>query len=98
MAPCVCGMIDDAGPVVPAHPQIDEIFGRRRERGVDGIVDMPAEWWIEPGAIGTFDDAVRHAEALADAGVHDIAFFPGPTFELVREDLEHVTRLAVALR
>ena len=30
-----------------------------RRGGVDGVADMPAEWWIELGAIGTFDDAVR---------------------------------------
>ena len=98
MAPFVCGMLDEGGPAVRAHPHIDEIVERRRERGVDGIVDMPAEWWIELGAIGTFDDAVRHAEALADAGADDIAFFPGPTVELAREDLEYVTRIAAAIR
>ena len=98
MAPFVCGMLDDGGPAVLAHPHIDEILERHRERGVDGIVDMPADWWIELGAIGTFDDAVRHAEALADAGADDVTFFPGPTVELAREDLDHVTRLAAALR
>ena len=98
MAPFVCGMLDDGGPAVLAHPHIDEILERHRERGVEGIADMPAAWWIELGAIGTFDDAVRHAEALVDAGAEDVAFFPGPTVELAREDLHHVTRLAAALR
>jgi alkanesulfonate monooxygenase SsuD/methylene tetrahydromethanopterin reductase-like flavin-dependent oxidoreductase (luciferase family) len=97
MAPFVAGMLDGGGPAVLAHPHIDEIQERFRERGVDGIADMPAGWWIELGAIGTFDDAVRHAEALADAGADDIAFFPGPTVELAREDLAHVARLAAAL-
>ena len=78
-------------------PHIDEIRERHDARGVDGIADMPAEWWIEFGAIGTLDDAVRHAEALADAGADDVAFFPGPTVELARDDLEHVVRLAAAL-
>ncbi len=98
MAPFVAGMLEGGGPAVLAHPHIDEIQERLRERGADGIADMPAEWWIELGAIGTFDDAVKHAEALADAGVDDITFFPGPTVELAREDLAHVTRLAAALR
>ena len=49
-------------------------------------------------ALGVHDDAVRHAEALAEAGVDDVAFFPGPTVELASEDLELVTRLAAALR
>ncbi len=98
MAPFVAAMLDGAGPAVLAHPHIDEIQERFGERGVDGIADMPAGWWIELGAIGTFDDAVQHAEALAEAGVDDVTFFPGPTVELAREDLAHVTRLAAVLR
>jgi alkanesulfonate monooxygenase SsuD/methylene tetrahydromethanopterin reductase-like flavin-dependent oxidoreductase (luciferase family) len=98
MAPFVAGMLAEAGSAVLAHPHIDEIQERFGDRGVDGIADMPADWWIELGAIGTFDDAVRHAEALADSGAEDVAFFPGPTVDLAREDLDHVTRLAAALR
>lgn len=97
MAPFVAGMLDGGGPVL-AHPHIDEILERFRERGIDGIADMPAGWWIELGAIGTFDDAVRHAEALVDAGADDVAFFPGPGANRVREDLALVKRLAAALR
>jgi alkanesulfonate monooxygenase SsuD/methylene tetrahydromethanopterin reductase-like flavin-dependent oxidoreductase (luciferase family) len=98
MAPFVAGLLDGTNPAPEAHPHIDEIKERHDARGIDGIADMPADWWIELGAIGTFDDAVRHAEALADAGARDVAFFPGPTVELARDDLAHVTRLAAALR
>ena len=98
MAPFVAGLLDGVNPAPNAHPHIDEIRERHAARGVDGIADMPAEWWIELGAVGTFEDAVRHAEALADAGAHDVTFFPGPTVELAREDLDHVIRLAAALR
>jgi 5,10-methylenetetrahydromethanopterin reductase len=98
MAPFVAGLIDGTNPAPNAHPHIDEIRERHDARGLDGIADMPADWWTELGAIGTFDDAVRHAEALADAGADDVAFFPGPTVELAREDLDHVTRLAAVLR
>jgi len=98
MAPFVAGLLDGANPAPNAHPHIEEIRERHAERGLDGIADMPADRWTELGAIGTFDDAVRHAEALADAGAHDVAFFPGPTVELARDDLAHVTRLAAALR
>jgi alkanesulfonate monooxygenase SsuD/methylene tetrahydromethanopterin reductase-like flavin-dependent oxidoreductase (luciferase family) len=97
MAPFVAGLLDGSNPAPEAHPHIDEIRERHDARGVDGIADMPADWWTELGAIGTLDDAVRHAEALADAGAHDVAFFPGPTVELARDDLVHVTRLAAAL-
>jgi alkanesulfonate monooxygenase SsuD/methylene tetrahydromethanopterin reductase-like flavin-dependent oxidoreductase (luciferase family) len=98
MAPFVAGLLVGTNLAPNAHPHIEEIMERHEARGVDGIADMPAEWWIEIGAIGTFDDAVRHAEALADAGAHDVTFFPGPTVELAREALDHVTRLAAALR
>lgn len=98
MAPFVAGLLDGSNPAPMAHPHVDEIRARFAERGLDGIVDMPVAWWTELGAIGTFDDAVRHAEALADAGADDVAFFPGASVELAREDLGHVTRLAVALR
>jgi len=98
MAPFVGGLLEGGGAAVLAHPHIDEIQERFLERGADGIVDMPSEWWIELGAIGDFDDAVRHAEALVDAGADDVTFFPGPTVELAREDLAIVTRLAAALR
>ena len=98
MAPFVAGLIDCANPALNAHPHIEEIRERHAARGVDGLADMHAERWIELGEIGTFDDAVRHAEALADAGASDVAFFPGPTVDLVREDLDHVARLASVLR
>ena len=97
MAPFVAGLLTGHNPAPMAHPHYDEIVERHAERGVDGIADMPAEWWIELGAIGTFDDAVGHAEALHDAGADDIAFFPGPTVDLAREDLDHVVALAAAL-
>jgi len=98
MAPFVGGLLEGGGAAVLAHPHIDEIQERFLERGADGIANMPSEWWIELGAIGDFDDAVRHAEALVDAGADDVTFFPGPTVELAREDLAIVTRLAAALR
>ena len=97
MAPFVAGLIDGTNPAPNSHPHIEEIQELHAARGVDGLADMPAHWWIELGAIGTFDDAVRHAEAMADAGATDVTFFPGPTVELAREDLDHVTRLAAAL-
>lgn len=98
MAPFVAGLIGGHNPAANTHPHIEEIRERHAAQGIDGIVSMPADWWLEFGAIGTFDDAGRHAEALADAGATDIAFFPGPTLELARDDLDHVIRLAAALR
>lgn len=98
MAPFVVELLDGTSPALTAHPRIDEIRERYAARGVDGIAGMPDDWWIELGAIGTFDDAVRHAEALADAGAHDVAFFAGPTVDLVRRDLVQIGHLTSALR
>jgi alkanesulfonate monooxygenase SsuD/methylene tetrahydromethanopterin reductase-like flavin-dependent oxidoreductase (luciferase family) len=98
MAPFVAGLLDGTNPAVEAHPHVEEIRERHQLHGLDGIADMPAEWWTELGAVGTFDDAVRHTEALVDAGAHDVTFFPGPSVELARADLDHVIRLAGALR
>lgn len=98
MAPLVASMLDGSNPAVEAHPHAAEIHERFDARGVDGIADMPSNWWIELGAIGTFDDAVHHAEALVDAGADDVAFFVGSTVTAVREDLDHVSALAAALR
>ena len=97
-APLVASMLDGSNPAVEAHPRAAEIHERFDARGLDGIADMPADWWIELGAIGTFDDAVHHAEALVDAGADDVAFFAGSTVTAVREDLDHVSALAAALR
>lgn len=97
MAPFVAGLLGRDNPAPMAHPHYDEIVERHAERGVDGIADMPGEWWIELGAIGTFSDVIAHAEALHEAGADDVTFFPGPTVDLAREDLDHVVALAAAL-
>jgi alkanesulfonate monooxygenase SsuD/methylene tetrahydromethanopterin reductase-like flavin-dependent oxidoreductase (luciferase family) len=98
MVPFVAGLFDGANPAPLAHPHADEIRELLADRGPEGLIDMPADWWREVGAIGSFEDAVAHAGALADAGAHDVAFFPGPTVDLAREDLQHVLRLADVLR
>jgi 5,10-methylenetetrahydromethanopterin reductase len=98
MAPFVATLLDGVNPAPLAHPHLDEIVERLAAGGPDALIDMPSDWWLEFGAIGTFDDAVRHAEALHDAGAHDIAFFPGPSIESARDNLDHVVRLAAALR
>jgi len=98
MAPFVAGIMGSPNPALDAHPHIDEMRERLDARGVDGIADMPGEWWIELGAIGTFDDAITHIEALHDAGADDVSLFPGPTVDLAREDLDHVISIAAAIR
>ncbi|MGI9646208.1 MAG: LLM class flavin-dependent oxidoreductase [Ilumatobacteraceae bacterium] len=97
MAPFIAGLLSSPNPAVDAHPHADELRERFADRGVDGIADMPREWWLELGAIGTLDDAVEHVEALHDAGADDVSLFPGPTVDLAREDLDTIRTLAATL-
>jgi 5,10-methylenetetrahydromethanopterin reductase len=97
MAPFVAGLLGSPNPALDAHPHIDEIRERHAARGDAGIADIPSDWWIELGAIGTFADAVTHIEALADAGAHDVALFPAPELHVAREQLADVARLRAAI-
>jgi len=98
MAQVVAGWLGSSNPPMAAHPHADEIHERVQAHGADGLLDMPREWWLELGAIGTFDDVVEHLELLADAGVHDVALFPAPELHTAREQIDDVVRLAAALR
>jgi 5,10-methylenetetrahydromethanopterin reductase len=93
MAPFVAGLLAAPNPALDAHPHIDEIRERHAGGGVDAIAEMPTEWWLELGAIGDMDDVIAHVEGLRGAGARDIAFFPGPTVELVRDDLDAVIEI-----
>ncbi len=97
MAPFVARLLGSPNPALDAHPHIDEIRERQAARGEAGIADMPSDWWVELGAIGTFADAIAHIEALADAGAHDVALFPAPELDIARKQLADVARLRAAL-
>lgn len=98
MAPFVAGLLASPTPNLLAHPHVEELTQRWRERGEDGIVDMPTAWWRELGAIGTLDDAVAHVGALADAGAADVALFPAADVDVARGQIEDVVRIAAAVR
>ena len=61
------------------------------------LVDMPREWWLELGAIGTFDDALEHITMLHAAGAADVSLFPAPELEVARGQLDDAIGLAAAL-
>ncbi len=96
MTPFVAGLLASPNPALDMHPHIDEIQERLATGGEAALVDMPADWWIELGAIGTLDDAVAHVEALREAGARDVSLFPGPEVELVREQMADVANIAAA--
>lgn len=94
MAPWLAGMLAGPNPGLTAMPCFDELVTWFDGRGVDGLVDMPAEWWHEIGPIGTLDDALAHLDALVDAGAHSIALFPSPDLSIARAQIDDVVVLA----
>lgn len=98
MAPWLARMLADPNPGLMAMECYEDLATRFAERGVEGLVDMPATWWREIGPIGTMDDALAHLGDLAEAGVHSVALFPAPDLELARSQVNDVVALAAALR
>lgn len=58
------------------------------ERGEEWLDNAPAEWWTCIGAIGDLDDAFAYVEAMADAGVSGISFFPADDLDIAHGQLE----------
>jgi 5,10-methylenetetrahydromethanopterin reductase len=94
MAPWLAGMLDAPSAGIRALPFFDDLAVRYADRGLDGLVTMPDDWWTELGPIGTLDDARAHVAALEDAGVHSIGMFPLPDVAVARAQLEHIVTLA----
>jgi 5,10-methylenetetrahydromethanopterin reductase len=78
MAPWIAERLNPPGATFQALPFFDDLMARWNAMGVDGLVTMPREWWIEIGPIGTVDDAAAHLEALEAAGVASIGLYPQP--------------------
>jgi alkanesulfonate monooxygenase SsuD/methylene tetrahydromethanopterin reductase-like flavin-dependent oxidoreductase (luciferase family) len=98
MAPVVAGWLSGPNPAIDAHSHADELRARFADGGIDALVAMPRDWWLQLGAIGTFDDAVEHVYGLANAGVHDVALFPCPDLHIARGQLDDAVRLGAVLR
>ena len=98
MAPVLADWLSSPNPALDAHPHADELRERLAAGGAEALASMPREWWIEGGAIGTFDDAVEHVASLGEAGAHDVAIYTCPELAVAREQLDDVTRLARAVR
>ena len=94
MAPTVA---ENLGSVGFRHlPFVDELRRRHEADGLDGIVGMPRDWWLQIGAIGTRDDAVEHLALLEAEGVTGAAFFPAPDLETARGQIDDVIAIAAA--
>ena len=94
VAPFVAGLIAERRPAFRVLPFFDEMARRVDEGGADALLDMPADYWTEIGAIGTMDDALAHVAALEAAGVGSVAVFPGDDLEVGWEQMGDVARLA----
>lgn len=97
MAPVVAGQLASPNPAIDAHPHADELRERFAGGGEDALADMPREWWLELGAIGTFDDALEHLSLLGDAGANDVSLFPAPELDVGRHQIDDVIALTAAM-
>ena len=94
VAPVIAGLLEERRPAVAVLPFFDEIVSRVAAGGPDALLDMPADYWTEIGAIGTFDDALSHVAALEAAGVDSINIFPGDELEVAWRQLPGIAALA----
>ena len=94
VAPFLAELIPQRKPAFTVLPFFDELLGRVDAGGTDALLDMPADYWAEIGAIGTMDDALAHVAALEEAGVGTIAVFPGDDLDVALEQIDLVAALA----
>jgi alkanesulfonate monooxygenase SsuD/methylene tetrahydromethanopterin reductase-like flavin-dependent oxidoreductase (luciferase family) len=97
MAPALAGWLSSPNPAIDAHPHAEELKARFTEGGEAALATMPRDWWLQLGAIGTFDDALEHVQALGEAGAHDVALFPAPEWNVGRGQVDDAIALAAAL-
>ena len=94
MAPLMTEMLGSVG--FRHLPFLDELRGRHESDGVDGIVAMPRDWWLQIGAIGTRDDAVEHLALLEAEELTGAAFFPAPDLDTARGQIDDVIAISAA--
>jgi alkanesulfonate monooxygenase SsuD/methylene tetrahydromethanopterin reductase-like flavin-dependent oxidoreductase (luciferase family) len=94
VAEFVAELITDRRPAFTVLPFYDELAQRVASGGSEALVEMPADYWTQIGAIGTIDDALAHVAALEAAGVGSINIFPGPELELAWAQMPQVAALA----
>jgi 5,10-methylenetetrahydromethanopterin reductase len=93
IAPFISTIVTGGGAAIRYAPFYDDLVALHTAKGVDGVANMPVDWWMELGAIGTMDDAVAHIEALTAAGAQRIALFPAPDEDIARAELHTIGKL-----
>lgn len=94
VAPFVAGLFVERRPACTVLPFFDDVVERIERDGPDALLDMPADHWLELGAVGTMDDALAHVAALEAAGVGSINVFPGPSLEIAQAQLADVAAIS----
>lgn len=94
MAPLVVDFLGSAG--FRDLPFLEELRDRHARDGLDGIVGMPRDWWLQIGAIGTLDDVLEHVALLEAEGVTGVAFFPSDDLDTARHQIDDVIAVAGA--
>ncbi|PSL03207.1 alkanesulfonate monooxygenase SsuD/methylene tetrahydromethanopterin reductase-like flavin-dependent oxidoreductase (luciferase family) [Haloactinopolyspora alba] len=94
MAPWLARVLDEATTAITAVPFYDDLAARYAEKGLDGLVSMPPQWWTELAPIGTMDDAFEHVDALERAGVRSVGLYPSPDVEVARGQVADIVALA----
>jgi 5,10-methylenetetrahydromethanopterin reductase len=97
ITPFISSVITGGGAAIRHMPFYEDLVTLHQDKGLEGIATMPADWWIELGAIGTMEDAIAHIDALADAGAQRVALFPAPIEDVARQDLQTIGQLNRAL-
>src|SRR3954451_11665194 len=90
----VAGLITDRRPALTVLPYYDEMAARGADGGAEALIEMPADYWMEIGAIGTMEDALTHVASLEAAGVGSINIFPGPELDVAWDQMRAVAALA----
>lgn len=93
VAPFVAGLVRDRRRALTVLPFFDELYDRVERDGAEALLDMPADHWIELGAIGTMDDALAHVASLEEAGVASVNVYPGDSLDAARRCLHLATGL-----
>ncbi len=94
VADFVAELITDRRPAFTVLPFYEEMAQRVATGGAEALVEMPHDYWVEIGAIGTMDDALAHVASLEAAGVGSINIFPGPELAVALEQMPQVAALA----
>lgn len=95
VAPWLAAQLDKPKPTTAftTLPFYDDLRARYANKGIDGLVTMPREWWRQLGPVGDLDDAVAHVQALEAAGVRSLGLYPADDVATARAQIDDFVAL-----